>query len=178
MFVPTPIFEVDPISTAIWPERAAAKSRIEVLLGLQQRCRLDQVRTKEAGLRAVGDDLRRQQVDTIADYRLAPTRSLQFAGLVNALAKHARRALSTPAAEILLDQWDLAVFGNSGTVSFTCLSQPWLREAAKRWAIDDRSSPALADGRTGSNTSWPLCPASRTARVGEAPADPAGATAS
>ncbi|MGY2744960.1 hypothetical protein [Arthrobacter sp. UYCu723] len=120
---------------------------IEVLLGLQQRCRLDQVRTKEAELRAVGDDLRRQQVDTIADYRLAPTRSLEFAGLVHALARHARRALSTPAAEILLDQWDLAVFGNSGTVSFTGLSQPWLREAAKRWAIDDLPRRRIRPGR-------------------------------
>ncbi|MGY2746997.1 hypothetical protein [Arthrobacter sp. UYCu723] len=120
---------------------------IEVLLGLQQRCRLDQVRTKEADLRSVCDDLRRQQVRTINDYHLSATRSLAFAGVFNALARHARRALSTPAAEAMLDQWDLAVFGNSGTVSFTGLSQPWLRDAAKRWAIDDLPRRRIRPGR-------------------------------
>lgn len=120
---------------------------IEVLLGLQQRCRLDQVRTKEVDLRSVCDDLRRQQVHSISDYYLEPTRSLAFAGVFHALARHARRALSTPAAEAMLDEWDLAVFGNSGTVSFTGLSQPWLREAAKRWAIDDLPRRRIRPGR-------------------------------
>jgi len=57
----------------------------QVLFGLQQRCRLDRVRTKEADLRAVCDDLRRQQVHGLADYQLGTGRSLAFAGLVNAL---------------------------------------------------------------------------------------------
>lgn len=120
---------------------------VQVLLGLQQRCRLDQVRTKEADLRSVCDDLRRRQVDTIADYRLEATRSLAFAGLVNGLARHARRALATPDSEAMLDRWDLAVFGHFGTLSFTGLSQPWLREAAKRWAIDDLPRRRLRPGR-------------------------------
>lgn len=71
---------------------------VQVLLGLQ-RCRLDGVRTKEAALRSVCDDLRRQQVASIADYQLQATRSLAFAGLVNALARHVRRALTSPALE-------------------------------------------------------------------------------
>ena len=77
----------------------------QVLLGLQQRCRLDGVRTKEADLRSVCDDLRRQQVHTIADYWLPATRSLAFAGLVIALARHARRALTSPAPEAAGDEW-------------------------------------------------------------------------
>lgn len=68
---------------------------VQVLIGLQQRCRLDAVRTKEAELRSVCDDLRRQQVAAIGDYRLEATRSLEFAALINALARHARRALAS-----------------------------------------------------------------------------------
>lgn len=119
----------------------------QVLLGLQQRCRLDQVRTKEADLRSVCDDLRRQQVTTIGDYQLAATRSLAFAGLVNSLTKHVRRALTSPALEATGNEWDLAVFGHTGTLSFTVISQHWLREAAKRWAIDDLPRRRIRRGR-------------------------------
>lgn len=31
----------------------------------------------------------------------------------------------------------LAVFGLCGRLSFTGISQPWLRAAVKRWAADD-----------------------------------------
>ena len=68
---------------------------------------------------------------------MATDRDLEFAGLANCLIGHARRALSTPETEVAKDEWDLAVFGHNGTVSFTAISQPWLREAAKRWAADD-----------------------------------------
>ena len=37
-------------------------------------------------------------------------------------------------------------FGHSGTLSFTGLSQGWLREAAKRWAADDLPNAASARG--------------------------------
>jgi len=117
---------------------------VQVLIGLQQRCRIDAVRTKEADLRQVCDDLRRQQVSSIADYRLEATRSLAFAGLVNALTRHARRALTSPALEATGDEWDLAVFGHFGTPSFTALTQPWLREVAKHWAADDLPSDGPA----------------------------------
>ncbi len=120
---------------------------VQVLLGLQQRCRLDGVCTKEADLRSVCDDLRRQQVASIADYQLQATRSLAFAGLVNALARHARRALTSPALEATRDEWDLAVFGHTGTVSFTGISQGWLRETAKRWASEDLPRRRVRPGR-------------------------------
>ena len=57
----------------------------QVLAGLQQRCRINAVKTKEADLRTVCDDLRRQQVTTIDDYVLADDRSLTFKGLINCL---------------------------------------------------------------------------------------------
>lgn len=109
----------------------------QVLLGLQQRCRGDGVQTKEADLRAVCDDLRRQQVRSIGDYVMADKPSLGFAGLLRSLAAHARRALASPESEVGADDWDLAVFGHSGTLSFTKITQGWLREVSKRWAADD-----------------------------------------
>jgi len=54
----------------------------QVLVGLQQRCRIDQVKTKEADLRAVCTALRAQQVASIADAVCEPGRSLTFKGLL------------------------------------------------------------------------------------------------
>ena len=94
------------------------------------------------------NDLRRQQVTSLDDYVLAAGRGLAFTGLVNGLVGHARRALSSPETEIAKDEWDLTVFGHSGTVAFTGISQPWLREAAKRWAADDLPKRGCAGRRT------------------------------
>jgi integrase len=120
---------------------------LEVLVGLQQRCHVDRVRTKEADLRAVVDDLRRQQVRSLADYVLAGQASLAFKGVVNSLTSHARRALASTETEVRADEWDLAVFGHSGTVSFTTITQHWLREAAKRWAAEDLPRRRVRAGR-------------------------------
>jgi len=119
----------------------------EVLAGLQQRCRVNAVKTKEAELRAVCDDLRRQRPASISDYVLADDRSLAFKGLVNCLAEHARRVLATPETEVLKDEWDLVLFGHRGTVDFTGISQSWLRETAKRWAADDLPRRRINPGR-------------------------------
>lgn len=108
----------------------------EVLVGLQQRCRVDGVKTKEADLRMLCNQLRRQQVTTLADFVTA-TDDGTFRALCNAVTAHARRALATPETEVVEDEWDLVVFGQSGTVSFTQISQPWLRELTKRWAAAD-----------------------------------------
>jgi hypothetical protein len=119
----------------------------QVLYGLQQRCRMERVQTKEADLRAVCDDLRRQQVGGIGDYVLDERRCLGFVGLVRSLGTHARRALATPETEVAGDEWDLALFGHSGTVSFVAISQRWLREATKRWAADDLPRRRIRPGR-------------------------------
>lgn len=109
----------------------------QLLVGLQQRCRLDVVKTKESDLRALCDDLRRRQVTSIVDYVAQETRALGFKGLAHSLITHARRALATPESEVLKDTWDLTLFGHRGTADFTKISQGWLRETAKRWAADD-----------------------------------------
>ncbi|HEY2551601.1 MAG TPA: tyrosine-type recombinase/integrase [Streptosporangiaceae bacterium] len=119
----------------------------QVLAGLQQRCRVNAVKTREADLRAVCDDLRRRQVASIADYVVAADRSLAFKGLVSCLAGHARRALATPESEVSKDKWDLVLFGHRGTVDFNRISQGWLRETAKRWAADDLPKRRINPGR-------------------------------
>ncbi len=109
----------------------------EMLVGLQQRCRLDGVKTKEADLRTWCNRLRRQQAATLADFVMTDGVEGGLQATVNAVSAHARRALATPESEVGEDVWDLVVFGQSGTLSFTAISQPWLRELAKRWAADD-----------------------------------------
>jgi len=69
--------------------------------------------------------------------------------LANSVSAHARRALASPGTEIAGDDWDLRVFGHTGTLSFTKITQSWLREVAKRWASDDlpkRRSTAARGG--------------------------------
>jgi integrase len=56
--------------------------------------------------------------------------------LLNRTRAFGARVLKTPETEYAKDTWDLAPFGHCGSLFFTELSQPWLREAAKRWARD------------------------------------------
>lgn len=109
----------------------------EVLVGLQQRSRLDGVKTKEANLRLWCNQLRAQQAVTLDDYVMPAEVDPMLQSLCNSVSAHARRALSSPETEIVNDEWDLVVFGHTGTLSFTKITQPWLRQVAKRWAADD-----------------------------------------
>jgi integrase len=120
---------------------------VQVLFGLQQRCRLDAVKTKEAELRAFGNELRRQQVATVGDYVLPADPDGGYQAVANSLIAHAGRALSTPDTEVGKDEWDLVVFGHRGTLSFTEISQTWLRAVAKRWAADDLPKRRVRAGR-------------------------------
>ena len=108
---------------------------VQVLFGLQQRTR-GGAKTTDVDLRGVCDALRRQQV---AHRGCAPARSAGKAArsLLRALARHARLALADPASEQDKDIWDLAVFGHPGRLSFTGITQPWLRQAAKAWAAEE-----------------------------------------
>jgi len=58
--------------------------------------------------------------------------------ILSSLSRYVRGGLGDTRAEIAKDVWDLAAFGSSrGKLSFTAISQGWLREVAKRWAADD-----------------------------------------
>ena len=122
----------------------------ELLIGLQQRCRLDGVKTKEADLRRWCNELRAQQADTLADYVMATDPDPMLQSLCTSVSAHARRALASPETEIANDEWDLVVFGQTGTLSFTNITQPWLRAVAKRWAADDLPKRRSTTSRGGS----------------------------
>lgn len=109
----------------------------EVLIGLQQRSRLDGVKTKDANLRLWCNQLRAQQVGSLGDYVMPASVDPMLQSLCNSVSAHARRALASPETEIANDEWDLVVFGHTGTLSFANITQTWLREVAKRWAADD-----------------------------------------
>ena len=112
----------------------------QLLAGLQQRTRSG-ARTNEKALRSVCEKLRLHRVTTIilapGDVSL-PGLERNAGTLLASLARHARRALLDPETEKTRDEWDLVAFGRpGGTLPFTSISQPWLREAAKRWAVEE-----------------------------------------
>ena len=108
----------------------------EILFGLQQRTRQG-VKTHDAILRAVCDDARSQQVTSLADLEVPPLRGKGYEGVVHTLVTHARRGASGPETETAKGTWDMALFGHSGRLSFTAITQQWLRETAKIWAAAD-----------------------------------------
>src|SRR5487761_1232584 len=108
----------------------------EVLFGLQQRTRQG-VKTYCAILRAVANDARSQQVSSLAELDIPAVRGQGYASVVHTLITHARRGVSDPGTEIAKDIWDMALFGHRGNLSFTAITQPWLRETAKIWALAD-----------------------------------------
>jgi integrase len=105
---------------------------IEVLFGLQQRCATER-RTPHKLLRTICDDMRRQQVTTIAEFTPGNVQR----SIVSSFLLHLRRASATTETEKDKDSWDLALFGRGGRMSFTAISQGWLRETAKRWVLEE-----------------------------------------
>lgn len=109
---------------------------VQVLFGVQQRAG-EGIRTRDPVLRWVCDELRRQQVSTLADAVVGPTADSERSGAINSMIRHARRGVLSPETEIAKDQWDMTVFGHRGNMSFTVISQDWLRASAKVWASHD-----------------------------------------
>jgi integrase len=107
----------------------------EVLYGLQERTRAD-IKTDHIRLRPVCDLLRRTQVASVADVDRAEL-VRHNRELLGSAVKWARRLEMSPETERHKDEWDLFVFGHAGSMSFTGISQAWLREAVKRWAFDE-----------------------------------------
>jgi hypothetical protein len=108
----------------------------EVLFAAQQRVR-GGAKIYDATLRAVCDTLRRGQALTISACPVESVPGRPARALLAAMARDVRRALTDPARERAGDNWDLAVFGHRGRLSFTGISQPWLARAAKAWAGEE-----------------------------------------
>ena len=129
----SPVVVTGQVSLAGMPPLITA----QVLYGLQQRTRSG-AHTRVQVLRLVVEDLRHAQADSVhADGPAAPGWAGRSARVLTALARHAALALSDPETEKAKDVWELAVFGLAGRLTFTAISQPWLRQAAKRWAADE-----------------------------------------
>ena len=125
---------------------------VELLFGLQQRTRQG-VKTYCAILRAAANDARTQQVPSLAELDILAVRGQGYASVVHTLITHARRGVSDPGTEIAKDIWDMTLFGHRGNLSFTAITQPWLRETAKIWALADLPAAAQRRGHTGHHPS-------------------------
>ncbi len=108
---------------------------VEVLFGVQQRVR-GGAKITDVDLRVLCDTLRRQQATSIDAGGVERVLTRPVRSLLNALTRHVRRALTDPGLEQVKDVWDLAIFGHRGNLSFTPIMQPWLAQAAKRWAAE------------------------------------------
>jgi integrase len=108
---------------------------VEVLFGVQQRVR-GGAKITDVDLRVMCDALRRQQVTSIEAGEVELVCNKPVRSLLGAVTRHVRRALADPGSEQAKDIWDLAVFGHRGNLSFTGIAQPWLAQAAKRWAAE------------------------------------------
>ena len=107
---------------------------VEVLYGLQQRVRAACTSYCRI-LRSLAAELRQAQAPSLADLPAEEEKGRQ--GLLNSLTMHAGRAFADPRFEIAEDRWDLTVLGHHGWLSFTGISQEWLRESVKAWAAHD-----------------------------------------
>jgi integrase len=108
---------------------------VQVLFGAWQRTR-GGAKITDTDLRAACRALGRQQVTSIEECDVGQVPGKPVRSLLNALVRHVRQALANPASEQAKDTWDLAIFGHPGRLSFTGITQPWLRQAAKRWAAE------------------------------------------
>lgn len=130
----SPVVVTGQVSLAGMPPLITA----QVLYGLQRRTRSG-AHTRMQMLRMVVEDLRRTQTDSVNTAAADPPAGMgrEKRTVLTALARHGALAVSNPETEKTKDVWELAVFGLRGRLNFTAISQPWLREAAKRWATDE-----------------------------------------
>jgi integrase len=107
----------------------------EILYGLQERVR-EGVMQKDYILRPLCDLARSQQVATLTEVDLSQV-SHTTACAAKGILKHLGRFGLTPETERHKDIWSGYAFGLDGNLYFNKISQPWLREATKAWALDD-----------------------------------------
>ncbi|MGH3401010.1 MAG: hypothetical protein ACRDRJ_00560 [Streptosporangiaceae bacterium] len=107
---------------------------VELLYGLQQRVRAE-CTSYCRFLRRLAQEVRQAQVSSLSELPVQdePVRR----SLVSSLLAHLGRAFADPRTEIARDRWDLTVLGHHGWLTFTGISQRWLREAVKGWAAHD-----------------------------------------
>lgn len=109
----------------------------EMLYGLQERCGRGH-KTKLPALRSLCRLLHETGVASILELdtptrRPRPNYQEVLLGFQAAVA----RVASTPEAEQHKDVWNMGVFGHTGILDFTVVSQGWLRTAIKLWVAEE-----------------------------------------
>ena len=124
----------------------------QVLFGLQQRCR-DGALTQHTRLRALTSWLRAERVASLDALSAGQASGAGVdrltRGPLTTMIAAVRRARMTPESEYAKDRWDMAALGMTGFIDFGRISQPWLRETAKRWVR--HTAPQRRGERAGNN---------------------------
>ncbi|MCM8551597.1 site-specific integrase [Streptomyces sp. STCH 565 A] len=107
----------------------------EILYGLQERVREGALQ-KDYLLRPFCDRVRSLQVTTLSELDLSSLSS-HAKTIGTGFLKHLGRFGLTPETERHKDIWSGYAFGLEGNIYFDKISQFWLREATKAWALDD-----------------------------------------
>ncbi|WP_220137614.1 tyrosine-type recombinase/integrase [Streptomyces himalayensis] len=118
----------------------------EILYGLQERVR-EGVMQKDYILRPFCDKARSQLVATLNDLDLDQLNH-DVRSTATGILKHLNRFGLTPETERHKDIWSGYAFGLDGQFYFDKITQPWLREAAKSWALDDIPQRRGSNART------------------------------
>jgi len=138
------------VDEAVWRAEQSASTRpgetslrglpalvvAQLLLGIQERTRTGRKHFDEH-LRYAVNEVRRQQVASLTEVDTSVFTAKAQVSLVRSVVDHLRRFFVDVETEKDKDIWDLAAFGDTGRVWFTAIRQRWLRETAKRWAVDD-----------------------------------------
>ncbi|MEX5709136.1 tyrosine-type recombinase/integrase [Parafrankia sp. FMc6] len=116
------------------PERV----QVELLVAIQRRTDAD-TKTAVTVIRHVTRLLREHRMASVLDLAELDRATLrpEINTTVKWITAAVRVVLSDPVREQAKDVWDLRVMGLRGGMNFTALSQPWLREAAKAWVLED-----------------------------------------
>jgi integrase len=124
----------------------------QLLFGLQQRCR-DGALTQHTRLRALTSWLRAERVSSLdalsAEQASGAGVDRLTRGPLTTMIAAVRRARMTAESEYAKDRWDMAALGMTGFIDFGGISQPWLRETAKRWVR--HTAPQRRGERAGNN---------------------------
>ena len=120
----------------------------EILFGLQQRCTRDVI-TYLYQLRIFTRRLLAQDAATIVGFDVAAL-PRHVRSLVRELQAAVLQPTTAPESEQLNDIWNMQVFGHGRKrLDFAVITQPWLREAAKRWVLEElplRRGPNVVAG--------------------------------
>jgi integrase len=106
----------------------------EMIYGLQERTKRG-TKTLYHRVRALVDRARRLQVTSFGDSALDSV-GPELSGLRNSIMHVVGLIDLSAETERHKDIWNTVAFGHNGTISFTRISQPWLREAAKHWTYN------------------------------------------